>query len=81
MGGASLHQGWRPLQGLRPDQERKFTWRMSPTFATGKVRLPNDNKLIRELRLLERRVGRTGKDASTIPEWQRRFRQRRVRRD
>ncbi len=36
-------------------------------FATGKVRLPDDNKLIRELRLLERRVGRTGRDSVDHP--------------
>jgi hypothetical protein len=36
-------------------------------FATGKVRLPDDSKLIRELRLLERRVGRSGKDAVDHP--------------
>ena len=36
-------------------------------FATGKVRLPNNDKLVRELRLLERRVGRSGKDACDHP--------------
>jgi hypothetical protein len=36
-------------------------------FATGKVRLPNNDTLIRELRLLERRVGRSGKDACDHP--------------
>ena len=36
-------------------------------FATGKVRLPNNDRLIRELRLLERRVGRSGKDACDHP--------------
>jgi hypothetical protein len=36
-------------------------------FSTGKVRLPNNDKLIRELRLLERRVGRSGKDSCDHP--------------
>ena len=47
-------------------------------FATGKVRLPDDAKLIRELRLLERRVGRSGKDAVDHPKNQRRPCQRSV---
>jgi hypothetical protein len=36
-------------------------------FSAHKVRLPNDEKLIRELRLLERRVGRSGKDTCDHP--------------
>ena len=36
-----------------------------PLFARGLVRLPNHAKLLRELRLLERRVHRSGKDWST----------------
>lgn len=36
-------------------------------FAANRVRLPNNDKLIRELRLLERRVGRSGKDACDHP--------------
>lgn len=37
-----------------------------PLFARGLVRLPDHPKLIRELRLLERRTHRSGKDPSTI---------------
>jgi hypothetical protein len=36
-------------------------------FAQGKVRLPHHDALIRELRLLERRTGRSGKDAVDHP--------------
>jgi hypothetical protein len=35
----------------------------APLFARGLVRLPNHPKLLRELRLLERRVHRSGKDS------------------
>jgi hypothetical protein len=35
----------------------------APLFARGLVRLPNHAKLVRELRLLERRVHRSGKDS------------------
>jgi hypothetical protein len=35
----------------------------APLFARGLVRLPNHAKLLRELRLLERRVHRSGKDS------------------
>lgn len=40
---------------------------MIPEFSRGRVRIPNDPILVRELRLLERRVSRSGRDSVDHP--------------
>lgn len=40
---------------------------MAPSFARGTVKIPEDPKLVRELRLLERRTSRSGRDSVDHP--------------